>query len=57
MPDAQTEAAMLIEALTQFAARHGIDAMLDLIQGVQLAYEPFGSEDRAGAEIEVVTVQ
>lgn len=57
MTGAQTEAAMLIEELTQFAARHGIDAMLDLIEGVQMAYEPFGSEDRAGAEIETVTVQ
>jgi len=55
--DPNTEASLIIEALTQFASRHGIDCMLDLIEGVHQAYEAFGSDDREGAEIELVTVQ
>ena len=57
MDEAQKAAVMLIDAMTDFASRFGIDNLLDVLEGVQLAYEPFGSEDRAGAEIELVTVQ
>ncbi len=57
MDEAQTAAVAIIEAMTDFTSRYGIDNLLDILEGVQLAYESFGSEDRAVAEIETVTVQ
>lgn len=59
MPDdpMQTAAVALIEAMTDFASRYGIDNLLDVLEGVQIAYEPFGSDDRSGAEIEFLTIQ
>jgi hypothetical protein len=43
--------------MTEFASQFGIDELLNVLEGVQLAYEPFGSPDRDEAEIEFVTVQ
>jgi hypothetical protein len=55
--DEQDAAVSLIEHMTNFASAFGIDELLNVLEGVQLAYEPFGSPDRDGAEIEFVTVQ
>jgi hypothetical protein len=57
MAEPEAAAIELIERMTEFASQFGIDELLNVLEGVQLAYEPFGSPDRDEAEIEFVTVQ